>query len=97
MISIIQPSQFKSFLVAKMSPAENFGMQEKKEKTEDILDFQVDFFELLDDGNRQLEKDKRNKDNLSQDLDDFIAVARREKLNIFLTLFLGCTINRSLP
>ena len=50
----------------------------KKKQTSqaDILDFQVGFFEILEEDKRRMEEDEHDEDNSTRDLDDFIAAER---------------------
>ena len=51
--------------------------QEKEQNSEaDIPDFQVGFFEILEEGKRRMEKDEHDEDNSTRELDDFIAAER---------------------
>ena len=72
---IVRPAQFK------MSVEENFGKVRKRTKKKqtsqaDILDFQVGFFEILEEDKRRMEEDEHDEDNSTRDLDDFIAAER---------------------
>ena len=50
----------------------------KKKQTSqaDIQDFQVGFFEILEEDKRRMEEDEHDEDNSTRDLDDFIAAER---------------------
>ena len=51
--------------------------QEKEQNSEaDIPDFQVSFFEILEEDKRRMEKDEHDEDNSTRALDDFIAAER---------------------
>ena len=71
----------KFVLIAKMSLEENFGKVRKRTKKKqtsqaDIQDFQVGFFEILEEDKRRMEEDEHDEDNSTRDLDDFIAAER---------------------
>ncbi|CAH3117530.1 unnamed protein product [Pocillopora meandrina] len=42
----------------------------------DILDFQVGFFDILEEDKRRMEEDEHDEDNSTRELDDFIAAER---------------------
>ena len=75
----------KFVLMAKMSQDENFethskekyANEQKKQTSEaDIPDFQVGFFEILEEDKRRMEENEHDEDNSTRELDDFIAAER---------------------
>ena len=50
--------------------------REEQNSEADIPDFQVGFFEILEEGKRRMEKDEHDEDNSTRELDDFIAAER---------------------
>ena len=75
----------KFVLIAKMSLEENFethlkekyANEQKKQTSEaDIPDFQVGFFEILEEDKRRMEENEHDEDNSTRELDDFIAAER---------------------
>ena len=73
-----------------MSPQENFetylnelrtNRENKQRPEESMPNFQIDFLELLEEGQRQIEKgehDEQDEPGMSQELDDFISSEKSE-------------------
>ena len=84
--SALRPAKFESLeqhSVANMSHQENFetylndlrtNRENQQRPEESMPNFQIDFLELLEEGQRQIEKgehDKQDEPDMSQELDDF--------------------------
>ena len=52
----------------RVSEASWVNIIRKKKKKEETPDLRVDFFEFLDEGKRQLEKDEHDRDKLNQEV-----------------------------
>ena len=60
-----------------MSLEGQYANREKEQTTEEVIpNFRVDLFEFLDERKRKLENDEHDKDDSSQELNDFIAAER---------------------
>ena len=56
---------------------ERYANEQKKQTSQaDILDFQVGFFDILEEDKRRMEEDEHDEDNSTRELDDFIAAER---------------------
>ena len=88
-----RPAKFESLVqhsVANMSQQEKFetylnelrtNRENQQRPEESMPNFQIDFRELLEEGQRQIEKgerDKQDEPGMSQELDDFISSEKSE-------------------